>query len=380
MSSSFHNRCLDFLDHIPPSLRRSFPEPFIKNSLDLTSNDTLALSNHPALKVAAYEAMERYGMGSTGSRLLSGNHPLHSEVEHRLATLKKTESALVFGGGFHTNASLLATLVTLPLWDKPPLLIMDKWIHACWLQGGRGTPIIRYRHQDFDHLEHLIQKHHPHHTPIVVTESLFSMDGDITDLTALAQIKHRYPDIFLIVDEAHATGTWGEKGAGLVTPEHGVDFISGTFSKAIGCYGGYVACTATLKDILVQKCAGLMYATALPPMVLGAVRAALDLLPSLQNEREHLYALAQKTRKDLRNQGWNTGLSQSHIIPLMIGDNTRCLTLRDALAQKNIHVSCIRPPTVPPSTARLRLSLRTDHTQNDMDRLLSAIQPYLKKV
>jgi 8-amino-7-oxononanoate synthase len=371
MSSSFHDRCLGFIDRVPDHLRRSFPDPFQEKGLDFTSNDTLALSKHPALRAGALDAMDRYGMGSTGSRLLSGNHPLHLAVETQLAALKKTESALVFGGGFHTNASILTTLVTLPLWDKPPVLIMDKWIHACWLQGAHGTPLVRYRHQDFDHLEQVIQKHLPDHTPIIVTESIFSMDGDITDLTALAQIKHRYPDIFLIVDEAHATGAWGPNGAGLVTPDHGVDLISGTFSKAIGCYGGYVACTAALKDVLLQKCAGLIYTTALPPMVLGAVRAALDLLPSLQSQREHLYALAQKTRTDLQRQGWNTGLSQSHIIPLMVGDNARCLSLRDALARNNIHVSSIRPPTVPPKTARLRISLRVDHHENDTNRLVA---------
>jgi 8-amino-7-oxononanoate synthase len=136
-----------------------------------------------------------------------------------------------------------------------------------------------------------------------------------------------------------------------------------------------VACAAALKEVLVQKCAGLIYATALPPLVLGAVRAALDLLPSLQSQREHLHALAQKTRTDLQRQGWNTGLSQSHIIPLMVGDNARCLSLRDVLAGKNIHVSSIRPPTVPPKTARLRISLRVDHNENDTNRLVAGIVP-----
>jgi 8-amino-7-oxononanoate synthase len=234
---------------------------------------------------------------------------------------------------------------------------------------------VRYRHQDFDHLERLIQKHLPDHTPIIVTESIFSMDGDITDLPALGALKQRYPDIFLIVDEAHATGTWGPEGAGLVTPQQGVDLVSGTFSKAIGCYGGYVACAAALKEVLVQKCAGLIYATALPPLVLGAVQAALDLIPSLQNQREHLYVLAKKTRERLQQQGWNTGLSQSHIIPLMVGDNDACLNLQSRLAQHNIGLSAIRPPTVPPRTARLRLSLRVDHTERDIDRLVAEILP-----
>jgi 8-amino-7-oxononanoate synthase len=375
MSSSFHDRCLGFLDTVPHDLRRRFSNTFSEGALDFTSNDTLALSKHPALKAGALDAMDRYGIGSTGSRLLSGNHPLHEAVENQLATLKKTESALVFGGGFHTNASVLRTLVALPLWAKPPMLIMDKWIHACWLQGSHSTPLVRYRHQDFDHLERLIQKHLPDHTPIIVTESIFSMDGDITDLPALGALKQRYPDIFLIVDEAHATGTWGPEGAGLVTLQQGVDLVSGTFSKAIGCYGGYVACAAALKEVLVQKCAGLIYATALPPLVLGAVQAALDLIPSLQNQREHLYVLAKKTRERLQQQGWNTGLSQSHIIPLMVGDNDACLNLQSRLAQHNIGLSAIRPPTVPPRTARLRLSLRVDHTERDIDRLVAEILP-----
>ena len=159
MSFSFHDRCLGFLDAVPPDLRRTLPEGFQDQSLDFTSNDTLALSKHPALRMGALEAIDRYGAGSTGSRLLSGNHPLHAAVEARVAALKKTESALGVGGGFHTNASLLATVMTLPLWRKPPMLMMDKWIHACWLQGRQDTPMVRYRHQDFDHVDRVIQQH-----------------------------------------------------------------------------------------------------------------------------------------------------------------------------------------------------------------------------
>lgn len=373
MSFSFHDRCLGFLDAVPPDLRRTLPEGFQDQSLDFTSNDTLALSKHPALRMGALEAIDRYGAGSTGSRLLSGNHPLHAAVEARVAALKKTESALVFGGGFHTNASLLATVMALPLWRKPPMLMMDKWIHACWLQGRQDTPMVRYRHQDFDHLDRLIQQHRPDYTPVLLTESIFSMDGDITDLAALAGLKHRYPDMMIIVDEAHATGAWGPEGAGLVKPEHTVDLITGTFSKAMGCYGGYVACTAALKKVLVQKCAGLIYTTALPPMVLGAVKAALDLLPTLQSQRDHLYALAQYTREMLGRHGWNTGLSQSHIIPLMMGNSGACLALHHHLTQHRIGVSAIRPPTVPPKTARIRLSLRVDHQQGDIDQLVATM-------
>jgi 8-amino-7-oxononanoate synthase len=370
MPLSLNHRCLAFLDALPPDQRRHFPSYSEEKVLDFTSNDTLNLSGHPALKAAAIQAMKDYGVGSTGSRLLSGNHPLHMAVEERLASLKKTESALVFGGGFHTNASVLVALVSLPLWPKPPLLIMDKWIHACWLRGAEGAPVVRYRHQDFDHLERLIQKHAPQHTPIIVTESIFSMDGDITDLSALARLKQRYPESLLIVDEAHATGAWG---AGLVLPEHGADIVTGTFSKALGCYGGYVACSAAIREILIQKCPGLIYATAMPPMVLGAVGAALDLLPTLQDQRKHLYVLAEEARTLLQNQGWDTGLSQTHIIPIMVGDNAQCLNLRETLAKENIGASAIRPPTVPPGTARLRLSLRVDHTRADVERLLQSL-------
>jgi 8-amino-7-oxononanoate synthase len=364
---------LAFLDALPQDQRRHFPSYPQGHLLDFTSNDTLNLSGHPALKAAAIQAMKDYRVGSTGSRLLSGNHPLHTAVEERLVALKKTESALVFGGGFHTNASVLGTIVSLPLWPKPPVLIMDKWIHACWLRGAEGTPVVRYRHQDFDHLERLIQKYISQHTPIIVTESIFSMDGDITDLTALASLKQRYPEILLIVDEAHATGAWGPGGAGLVLPDHGVDIVTGTFSKALGCYGGYVACSAAIREILVQKCPGLIYATAMPPMVLGAVGAALDLLPTLQDQRNHLYVLAEEARALLKNQGWDTGLSQTHIIPIMVGDNLPCLNLREVLAKQNIGASAIRPPTVPPGTARLRLSLRVDHTRADVERVLQGL-------
>jgi 8-amino-7-oxononanoate synthase len=199
------------------------------------------------------------------------------------------------------------------------------------------------------------------------------MDGDITDLTALASLKQRYPEILLIVDEAHATGAWGPGGAGLVLPDHGVDIVTGTFSKALGCYGGYVACSAAIREILVQKCPGLIYATAMPPMVLGAVGAALDLLPTLQDQRNHLYVLAEEARALLKNQGWDTGLSQTHIIPIMVGDNLPCLNLREVLAKQNIGASAIRPPTVPPGTARLRLSLRVDHTRADVERVLQGL-------
>ena len=370
--TDLETRCGNYLNVMTPADVRILPIYNSQNKIDFTSNDYLGLSKHPDVTQAVITAAKEFGIGATGSRLLSGNTATHYYIEQKIAALKKMPAALVFGGGFHTNSSVLQAILTLPFTDSPPILLMDKYIHACWINGGRGHKIMRYRHQVIEHLSDLVKKYHDHYTPIVVTESIFSMDGDVTDLNALARIKQQYPKTILIIDEAHATGIVGENGAGCVLPQHGIDIVTGTFSKALGSYGGYVACGNNVRDFLINRCGGLIYATALPIPVLAAINAALDLLPQLNADRQHLICLSKYARKALKNNGFCVGDSQSQIIPIIIGDNNKCLNIKNKLYEKGILVAAIRPPTVP--TARLRLSLQSTHSYEDIDKLAELIK------
>jgi 8-amino-7-oxononanoate synthase len=243
--------------------------------------------------------------------------------------------------------------------------------HGCAAAGARE---IRFRHNDLDHLESLLEARGSNAPArIILTESVFSMDGDLADLFRLAELARRH-DAFLFVDEAHATGALGPGGAGLsATVPGGVDLAMGTFSKAMGSFGAYVAGSRLLCDYLINTCSGFTYSTAPPPAVLGAIDAALDLVPAMDAERAKLAALAERLRQGLGQRGVDVGCSRSHIVPAIVGDAGTAVALSGKLAERGMIASAIRPPTVPPGTSRLRLALRVGLDFEDIDRLLGAI-------
>jgi 8-amino-7-oxononanoate synthase len=274
--------------------------------------------------------------------------------------------------GFQANAAVLQALLDRSVLGQEPFVFSDRLNHAsmhfgCSAAGVRET---RYRHCDAGHLaELLIHFQRDVRPKFILTESVFSMDGDVAPLAEIGRLA-RANEAVLIVDDAHATGILGEGGRGLSDE---ADVTIGTFSKALGGFGAYVACSPTLRDYLINRCAGLIYSTALPPPVLGAIDAALDLLPTLDAERGHVAKLAERFRQGANARGFATGASTTQIVPLIVGSSQAALALSKRLRDAGIFATAIRPPTVPPGTARIRLAFTAAHTEADIDAVLEAL-------
>lgn len=348
--------------------------------LNFSANDYLGLAHHPALVAGACRWAERWGAGSGASRLVCGTIEPLAALEARIARLKGTEAALVLVSGWQTNAAVLPALFQRDLYGADPLVFTDRLNHASLHHGcqAAGVRQIRFRHNDLDHLERLLARHSHQPGPrFILTESVFSMDGDQVALPALADLAERH-GAFLYLDEAHATGVLGPHGMGLSGLVPGrVDLIMGTFSKALGGFGAYVACSAVLRDYLVQRVSGLIYATALPPAVLGAIDAALDLVPTLDQARHHLHHQADRLRAALAGAGIDTGASSTQIVPALIGEAGAALAVSEALERAGLLAIAIRPPTVPPGTSRIRFALSTAHSAEDIDQLIALACPLL---
>jgi len=344
-----------------------------RNMLNLCSNDYLGLSMHPLLQERSFEFIQKYGSGSTASRLICGNYDFYEQVENKLAQLKQVEASLVLSSGFQANISAIPALA-----DRNSLIFSDQLNHNSLIMGSRlaRCKVKVYRHNDLDHLEQLIteNKDKGHSRIIIVTESVFSMDGDIADINSLVALAEKF-NAFLIVDEAHATGVFGHQGMGL-TCGHNIDLVVGTFGKAAGSFGAYLACSKKLRDYMINCCSGLIYTTALPPSVLGAVDAALDLIPTMDRQRQSLLNNAEYLRKSFHEEGWQTGQSSTQIIPVMVGKEAEALALSKYLEENGILISAIRPPTVPEGASRIRLSLSALHTRDHIDRVIDVLKKW----
>jgi 8-amino-7-oxononanoate synthase len=340
--------------------------------LNVSSNDYLGLSQHPLLKARAAAWAERYGVGAGASRLVTGTLELHLGVEAKLAALKGTEAALLFASGWQANASALSALLRL---ESSPLVFFDSLNHASLHHAcfAAGAERIRFRHNDIGHLAELLARREGiAGRRFIVTESVFSMDGDQADLPALRALADRH-DAFLYLDEAHATGVLGKRGMGLSSSvAGGVDLAMGTFSKALGGFGAYVAGSRVLCDWLVNKASGFIHTTALPPPVLGAMDAALDLVPGMDAERARLMANAARVRSALTAMDIDCGGSTTQIVPAIVGSEAQAMWLAEKLRQSGIVAVAIRPPTVPAGTSRLRLAISAVHGDADVDRLIAA--------
>jgi len=341
--------------------------------VDFSSNDYLGLATHPLLTERAREWTARHGTGSGASRLVTGTSPQVLALEARIAAFKGTQAALIFASGWQANAAAIPALLSaLP----GAAVFSDRLIHASMHAGLAisGTRQHRFRHNDLDHLDALLtSKGGDSPARVILTESVFSMDGDVAPMAALVELAKRHQAL-LFVDEAHATGVMGPRGAGLsATVPGAVDVVMGTFSKAMGGFGAYVAGSRALIDWLTNAASGFVFSTALPPGVLGAIDAALDLVPGMDAERSHLAGLATRLRTGLAELGLDHGASASQIVPAVIGDEGEALALATALEARGLLAAAIRPPTVPPGTSRLRLALRAAHTSDDIDTLIEAI-------
>lgn len=347
-----------------------------QDMLDFSSNDYLGLSGHPLLRERAADWAMSCGAGACASRLVSGTLDLHEQVEARLAAFKGTEAALVFASGWQANAAVLPALFRMAKdhGGATPLVFTDRLNHASMHHGcaAAGVTQIRFRHNDLDHLDSLLLRHAENPgMRFIVTESVFSMDGDRADIAALDALARRH-GAFLYLDEAHATGVLGPQGRGL-SHGHAVDCVMGTFSKGLGSMGAYIAGSRALCDWIVTACSGFIYSTAPSPPMLGAIDAALELVPGMAAERQYLLQSAATLRSALTAAGLDVGPSSTQIVPVILGDTEATLEAAQELERDGILTVAIRPPTVPPGTARLRLALSAAHGQEALARLTASL-------
>jgi 8-amino-7-oxononanoate synthase len=341
--------------------------------IDASSNDYLGLSQHPLVKARAAEWAERHGAGAPASRLVTGTRDITLAVEEKLAAFKGCEAALLFSSGFQANATVIPSLARVGAGETA--IFSDALNHASIVHGCRAARAQTqvFRHNDLDHLEDMLRRHagKPGRR-LILTESVFSMDGDRADLPALLQLAERH-GAALYVDEAHASGVLGPQGRGLAAECGGVDIVMGTLGKAFGAFGAYVAGSRALIDWLVNCCPGFIYTTALPPAVLGAVDATLDLVPGMERERVQLAQNSQRLRDALALRNYDTLGSTTQIVPAVIGSEADALAAARRLEDAGILAVAIRPPTVAAGTSRLRFALGSHLDDEAMARLLAAL-------
>jgi 8-amino-7-oxononanoate synthase len=335
----------------------------------LCSNDYLGLANHPALRQAALQAMERYGFGAGASRLVSGTSALHQALENRLALFKGTEAALVFNSGYAANAGIIPAIVGIG-----DLILSDSLNHASIVDGCRlsKAQVKVYPHKDSVQVETLLKNNLQARRKLIVTDGVFSMDGDIAPLPDLVYLSEKYGAI-LMVDDAHGTGVLGQTGKGTV--EHfglsgRVHIEMGTLGKALGSFGAYAAGSKELIDFLINSSRSFIYSTALPSSVCAASLAAIDVLEQEPERRERLWNNRNQFENGLRSIGISTGASETPIIPVIIGDSGRALKAAEKLFEYGIYATAIRPPTVPADAARIRATVSAAHTDVDIDSAL----------
>ena len=344
------------------------------SGVNLCSNDYLGLSIHPLLRDAVREGIEHCGrVGATGSRLLSGHHTIWDELESDFAVYAGTEAALSFNSGFSANIGLLSSVL-----GPEDVVFSDQFNHASIIDGirlSRAQKVI-YPHGNLNFLEDALRRHSKGFgSRMIVTESIFSMDGDRAPLRGLFDLAGKY-SAEIIVDEAHATGACGPRGRGLVAElglEQRAFAIVHTCGKALASSGAFVSGSLTLKRFLINHARSFIFSTGLPPYLAFQIRAALRLAASMDAERRHLSALAERLRRQLRSLGFDHGLSDSHIVPFMMPGAKAVLGMASNLREHGFAVRAIRPPTVPPGAERLRLSLTARLAADDMDRFTEAV-------
>jgi 8-amino-7-oxononanoate synthase len=345
-----------------------------REMLMMSSNDYLGLCSHPRMKKLAGDALQQWGTGSGASRLISGNVSLFSDLEEKLARFKETEDALVFSSGYMANAGLLTALT-----GKEDIIYSDKLNHASIIDGCRlsRARVETYPHRDTDALESLLQKGVAYRRRIIVTDGVFSMDGDIAPVPAQVELAEKY-DAVLIVDDAHGTGVLGQKGKG--TLEHfGLCgnknvIIMGTMGKALGCFGAFVAGSTELKELLINRARSFIFTTALPPSVVASAQVALQIIEEEPERRQQLRENFSFFKKALNEMGFNTLESQTQIIPIMIGDPQTTVDMAGSLLDEGIFIQAIRPPTVPEGSSRLRITVMATHTMDDLKQALAILE------
>lgn len=347
--------------------------------LNLASNDYLGLSTHPKLIDAAIKATRQFGVGSGASRLVAGTSPLHQHVEERFAAFKHAPACLLLPTGYTANLAVLTTLA-----GPGDCVVLDKLVHASLIDAARasGAEVRTFPHLNLQRAEQLLQRHTTGRR-LLVTDSVFSMDGDCADLPAFCDLSDR-TNAVLIVDEAHGTGVLGDDGSGLASAQGVADrvytagaggVVISTASKALGSLGGLITASRPVIDLILNKARPFIYSTAVPPAQAAAINAAIDVVRDEPQLRQRLHDLSTRLRQTLAAQGWpvDTKHLATPIIPLIVGSEQAALALTQRLREQGIFAPAIRPPTVAPGSARVRLSLRADLSGDDIERVFHAV-------
>ncbi|MCU6712791.1 glycine C-acetyltransferase [Paenibacillus sp. J5C_2022] len=336
-----------------------------KRALQMSSNNYLGLTHHPKLKAAAIAATEKYGVGSGSVRTITGTLSIHDELEWKLAAFKGTEAALVFQSGFTTNQGVLGTIL-----GPDDVVISDELNHASIIDGIRLTKASRriFAHKDMDQLEAVLKECGNYRQRVVVTDGVFSMDGDIAPLPAIVELAEKY-DALVYVDDAHASGVLGKHGKGSTDHFglHGrVHFQIGTLSKAVGAVGGYVATARAAKELMINSARSFLFSTSLPPSVAASCIAALEVLQEEPELTERLWKNADGFRSRLQSLGFDTGESETPIIPIIVGQPERALAFSKRLLEEGVCAQGIVYPTVAMDKGRVRLIVTAQHSEADL--------------
>lgn len=346
-----------------------------RKMLNMSSNDYLGLASNENLRQSF---LQRYGdnfpsFTSSSSRLLTGNFPVYTDLEQLIAQRFQRESALLFNSGYHANLGILPALTT-----TKSLILADKLVHASMIDGIRLSQceFFRYRHNDYEHLKSLLEKNAgKFDRTFILTESVFSMDGDVADLNYLVQLKKQFPNTYLYVDEAHAIGVYGKNGLGIAERANviaDIDLLVGTFGKALASMGAYVVCDKILKECLINQMRPLIFSTALPPFNVAWTHFIFERLPQLSKERTHLEQLSAFLRQEVEHRT-QIMPSQTCIVPYILGENDATLAKAKDLQEQGYYCLPIRPPTVPKGTSRIRLSLTADMTIDEVKQFVACL-------
>jgi 8-amino-7-oxononanoate synthase len=338
----------------------------------LSSNDYLGLARHPDVVHAAIEATERYGVGSGASRLVSGTLPPHENLETTLATFKGTDAALLFGSGYLANLGIIPTLI-----EQGGRILADRLCHASLIDGCRlsRAEFRVFRHRDCSHVESLLQRRPSNRQTLIITEGLFSMDGDLAPLSDLASLAERY-GAMLYVDDAHGTGIMGPTGRGTIEHfglEQRIPFHMGTLSKALGSYGAYVVGSNDMIQYLLNMTRPFIFTTALPPAIAAASATALAVIQREPKRRARLWSNRERLFKGVQRLGFRLTETVSPILPILAGDAATASALAERLIVHGVYAPAIRPPTVPDGTSRIRLTVTSEHTPDQIDEALHAL-------
>ena len=346
-----------------------------RKMLNMSSNDYLGLASNENLRQSF---LQQYGdnfpsFTSSSSRLLTGNFPVYTDLEQLIAQRFQRESVLLFNSGYHANLGILPALTT-----TKSLILADKLVHASMIDGIRLSQceFFRYRHNDYEHLKNLLEKNAgKFDRTFIVTESVFSMDGDVVDLNYLVQLKKQFPNTYLYVDEAHAIGVYGKNGLGIAERANvitDIDLLVGTFGKALASMGAYVVCDQILKECLINQMRPLIFSTALPPFNVAWTHFIFERLPQLSKERTHLEQLSAFLCQEVEHRT-QIMPSQTCIVPYILGENEATLAKAKALQEQGYYCLPIRPPTVPKGTSRIRLSLTADMTIDEVKQFVACL-------